>query len=1138
MNPTLHPEPRPPSIFSARRLIAALAVAAWLAGVCPTTAFGQTYTWTGATDTNFNDPANYSAGLTFPTSGTLQLTSGVAIPNAPTLTASATAASLILGQTNAFSFDSTDAAAVLRLTGTTPLSKSNNVSGTIGANIALGGSATQTFSLSGTTVFSGTISGGNAGDIFSIRSPNSTVLSSTFTHAGNTFASAVRLGGGVNGNGTPVIGTTVVASLGTAGQSSSLGTGDTIVLRNSNYLFLSATAAAQSSDKGLVLEWINGTNTTSGVLFGLNGGAVGFNQGFAPLYGTRPALNMSGPITAAPIVGWSGAEPLTFRFFTGTNGTLSGLISESAPSSRLEVNSNGATLTNPNNSFTGSFVIRSGTTYGIAALGMAGSPSTIGASGTITLTNMSRLQYTGAGETSDKTFTFLLQSAVNTVAFIDASGTGELILSNTTPLGGSSSGSFRLGGTGRGTLASYVTSTSAAGIHKIEAGTWTLTGSNAVTRAFSEGGTLLFANRVSLLGGGTADWVKAKVLTASGSGAVMAYRVGGANEFTTADVTTLITNLSGDVSTGGMRSTSSWGFDTTNAGGTFTVADVIANTSGGSGATAGGAIGVVKLGTGTLALTGTNTFTRGVRIEGGVLTIDNTSALGSGTGYLQFAGGTLDLATLSLGRNGGMTATAGGLTNGVISGTGGLTKTGTGTFRIDATANTFTGSTSIQGGVVEVATLANSGVASSLGAPTTNATIGLGGASTSGTLRYVGSGAGATGRQFSLGIGGGALDGSGVGALTVTGTVAGGTGVKTFTLSGTSTAANTIGLISGTGVSVVKDGTGLWRMNPASKGFGGTLTVKQGVLQMANPAAVNDDTIAVGDTAASSSGVAAFLLEQGVSRAAASGIDVLASAGSQAVYLGGANTSGSSTFNGEIRMSRDVTLVAATGGTVNFSSTLAGATTGSLATRNVTIGAAGYAGRALLNNTLATSGSVAVQYGTAVLGFGTVVSSAGTLAVGSGATLGGVGFVTGAIGGAGLVSPGNSPGILTAGSLDPSGSTDFVFEITGSTPNFGDREASVNDVLRLTDLTAPFASALGRRERGQRALQPLGHHAGRAGHVQGRVLYRLEHELLQQYLERLLCLLGDGHLRLRRRPAAVRGRPRRGAGDLFAAGGV
>ena len=401
---------------------------------------------------------------------------------------------------------------------------------------------------------------------------------------------------------------------------------------------------------------------------------------------------------------------------------------------------------------------------------------------------------------------------------------------------------------------------------------------------------------------------------------------------------------------------------------------------------------------------------------------------------------------------------------GSITGSTGFTKSGTGTTSLPSTSF-YTGTTTIQNGVVEVASLPAIGTAGGLGNPTAgNSTIQLGSAATAGTLRYVGTG-NTTDRVFNLAgtTGGGGLDAGGSGVLVVTSTVSGGTGVKTFTLGGTSTALNTIGTISGTGVSVVKDGPGLWRMNAATKGFGGTLTVKQGVLQMANPGAVNDDTIAIGDTAASSSGVAAFLLEQGVSRDAASEIDVLASAGSQAVYLGGANTSGSSTFRGEIRMDRDVTFVAATGGTVDFSSTWAGATNGSLATRNVTIGAAGYTGRALLNNagTLATTGSVSVQYGTAVLGFGTRITSAGTLAVASGATLGGAGFVTGAIGGAGLVSPGNSPGILTAGSLDPSGGTDFVFEITGSNPNFGDREASVNDVLRLTDLTSPFASALG-----------------------------------------------------------------------------
>jgi hypothetical protein len=105
---------------------------------------------------------------------------------------------------------------------------------------------------------------------------------------------------------------------------------------------------------------------------------------------------------------------------------------------------------------------------------------------------------------------------------------------------------------------------------------------------------------------------------------------------------------------------------------------------------------------------------------------------------------------------------------------------------------------------------------------------------------------------------------------------------------------------------------------------------------------------------------------------------------------------------------------------------------------------------------------VAIRHGTAVVGLTTTVSSAGTLSTDAGATLAGTGFVTNAIGGAGLVSPGNSPGILTAGSLDPSAGTDFIFEITGTAPDFAAfRDASVNDVLRLTDATSPFASNLG-----------------------------------------------------------------------------
>ncbi len=76
---------------------------------------------------------------------------------------------------------------------------------------------------------------------------------------------------------------------------------------------------------------------------------------------------------------------------------------------------------------------------------------------------------------------------------------------------------------------------------------------------------------------------------------------------------------------------------------------------------------------------------------------------------------------------------------------------------------------------MEVATLASSGANSSLGAPTTNATIGLGGASTSGTLRYIGGTDNSTARRFDLGSNaGGGFDAAGQGAITVTGSVTGG----------------------------------------------------------------------------------------------------------------------------------------------------------------------------------------------------------------------------------------------------------------------------------------------------------------------------------------------------------------------------
>jgi hypothetical protein len=90
---------------------------------------------------------------------------------------------------------------------------------------------------------------------------------------------------------------------------------------------------------------------------------------------------------------------------------------------------------------------------------------------------------------------------------------------------------------------------------------------------------------------------------------------------------------------------------------------------------------------------------------------------------------------------------------------------------------------------------------------------------------------------------------------------------------------------------------------------------------------------------------------------------------------------------------------------------------------------------------------------------GNIAASSGVI-LDAGAALGGTGRVS-AISGAGMVGPGNSPGILTATSVDSSGGVDFSFEFgnTGA-PIWATGTASGNDVLRLTAGT-PITSSLG-----------------------------------------------------------------------------
>lgn len=205
-----------------------------------------------------------------------------------------------------------------------------------------------------------------------------------------------------------------------------------------------------------------------------------------------------------------------------------------------------------------------------------------------------------------------------------------LTVGNSANLSGTFAGTLK-DGTGGGTLS----------LTKAGTGQLTLSGANTYTGLTTvNAGTLQFAKKTALYNNTPASWTDTNLVVNSGGRAI--FNVGGSGEFTASDFTTLATL---GTATGGFKSGSAIGMDTSNAGGVITYNTVVANSNSGA-----NTLGFGKFGANTLILGGANSYTGGTTVgttttAGGTLQVNNAAALGgTSAGPVNVVNGTINFA--------------------------------------------------------------------------------------------------------------------------------------------------------------------------------------------------------------------------------------------------------------------------------------------------------------------------------------------------------------------------------------------------------------------------------------------------------------------------------------------------------------
>jgi autotransporter-associated beta strand protein len=868
----------------------------------------------------------------------------------------------------------------------------------------------------------------------------------------NSYSGATTIGAGT-------------LQVGNGGTSGTLGTGavtnnGSLVFNRNNTLTVAnaigGTGTVRQAGTGMTV--LTGANSYSGTTT-ISGGTLQVGNG-----GTTGTLGTGGVTNNASLI-FNRSDTLTVTNAIGGTGTVTQA-------------STGTTILTGSNSYTGATTISAGTLQ-------VGNGGTSGTLGTGAVTNNSGLVFSRSNSLT-------VANAVSGAGTVTQAGTGTTILTGTNSYSGAttiSAGTLQVGSGGAGgtlgtgaiinngtlvfnrnnTLTVANTISGAGTVTQAGTGTTVLTGTNNYS-----GPTTISAGTLQVGNGGTSGTLGTGAVTAngglvfnrsntltlsnaiSGTGTVTQAGPGttvltGANSY---NGTTTISGGTLQVGDGGTSGTLGAGSVTNNTNLAFNRSDtlMVANAIGGAGT-------VTQAGPGTTILTGTNNYSGATTISAGTLQVGD----GGTTGTLG-SGAVVTNAAVVFDRSDAVMYAGG------ISGTGSLTKNGGGTLTLSG-MSTYTGATSVNAGTLFVNGVLGNTVTTVAPGATLGGTGTLAGATTidGSTLSPGVAGTPGTLASGPLTLTDGALLAYDLGAANVVGPQNDLTNVSgNLTLDGT---------LNVTDVGAFASRPGSYRL----LGYTGALT---------------DNTLDVGTTPGYAPGEAAIqtAIPGKINLVVASGMNVAfwdgAGAADDNAIAGGTQTwnnaagnwtnvdggfnqswlNGMAIFDaapGTVTLGADVqarALQFAAHGYVlegsGFSLQMDARPGGEASLVRVDPGAT-----ATINAPLAgTSGLEKAGIGTLVLGgantyTGATTISGGTLrvngslasssvAVNTGTTLGGAGTIAGAVtvDANGTLSPGESPGTLTVGSLSLVPGSILNYEL--STPDVvgGD----VNDLTRVT----------------------------------------------------------------------------------------